>query len=150
MISRFDKSKIRPDLMGIVVMSHGPLADSILESAAVITGCEVENSAAFCLEANDNPEEYGSVISEAVNAFSGGCLIFLDLLGGTPSNQLIIHAKKNKKEILAVTGVSLPMIISAITLREDGLQEDDLLHQIIEESIAGIVNVKARMENMRK
>lgn len=150
MIERFDKTKIQSGLMGVVVMSHGPLAESVLESAAVITGNEIENSAAFCLETNDNPEEYGDVIEEAIQAFTEGCLIFLDLLGGTPFNQLLIRASKSGNLPVAITGVSLPMVLSAISLRKDGLSADELLEQIMEESSAGIVNVKARMESMKK
>lgn len=148
MIKKFDRSNMEPGLPGIVILSHGPLAASILESAAVITGSEVKNSAAFCLEAEDDPMEYGETVSEALKEFPDGCLIFTDIIGGTPYNQLMIHSRKNKTVPLAVTGVSLPMVIVAATLRQSGLSEDELLKAVISESIEGMINVKERFKAM--
>ena len=58
MIQKFKPDKIEKGLTGIIVLSHGPMAVGMLDSAAVILGNEVKNSAAFCLEANDDPEKY--------------------------------------------------------------------------------------------
>ena len=46
MIQRFEPDKIEKGTTGIIVLSHGPMAAGILDSAAVILGNEVKNSAA--------------------------------------------------------------------------------------------------------
>lgn len=47
---KFSKpEKINPDLPGIVILSHGPFAVALLETAQLIFG-EADNIAAFSLE----------------------------------------------------------------------------------------------------
>jgi mannose/fructose-specific phosphotransferase system component IIA len=150
MITNFDSTKVNPDLPGIITLSHGPLAKAVLESAAVILGMEIENSAAFCLEPDDNPMEYGKFVMESLEAFPKGCLICLDILGGSPFNQILLNYRKKESPPYAVTAVSLPMVISASTYRDAGLEPDELLETVIQESRDAVVNVKDMMEEIRR
>lgn len=150
MIKQFDESGIIPDMIGIMTLSHGPMASAILKSAAVISGEEVKNSAAFCLEADDDLMEYGKTVSAAIDAFPAGCLIFIDILGGTPYNQLVIQSRKKDKMPAALTGMSLPMIIVANMLRGSGMDGDTLIQAIMEECSTSVISVKERMESMKK
>jgi PTS system mannose-specific IIA component len=47
----------------------------------------------------------------------GGVLLATDMFGGTPSNLGITFLEQNKIEI--VTGVNLPMLIKAASMKED-------------------------------
>ena len=150
MIQRFEPDKIEKGTTGIIVLSHGPMAAGILDSAAVILGNEVKNSAAFCLESNDDPQVYGETVQKAIEEFHGDCVVFVDIIGGTPYNQLLLTSRKNGYIPLAVTGVNLPMVIVAASLRESGMEGDELLETMIEETKAGTINVKKRLEKMMK
>ena len=150
MIQKFKPDKIEKGLTGIIVLSHGPMAVGMLDSAAVILGNEVKNSAAFCLEANDDPEKYGETVQNAIESFQNDCLIFVDIIGGTPYNQLLLTSRKKGKIPLAVTGVNLPMVIVASSLRASGMKGDELIETMIEETKAGTINVKKRLEKKVK
>ena len=150
MIQKFDPAKLEKDLSGIVVVSHGPLAAAILESAAVIMGKEVPNSAALCLEAEDEPSEFGEKLIEIMQSFESGCLVFTDIIGGTPYNQLVMQARKNHIVPAAITGVSLTMILVAASLRQPGMEEDEMLEMIMKENLDGMINVKERFQAMSK
>ena len=46
-----------------------------------------------------------------------GVLVFVDLLGGTPCNQSLMLCQQRRMEVL--TGVNLPMLIKAHSLRSE-------------------------------
>lgn len=139
----FEKENIQPGVPGILLLSHGPLASAIVESAAMIIG-EQPNLAAFGLEPCDALEDYINAVLEAYNAFGGDALILLDLFGGTPCNQITLAALRNHLDILALSGLSLPMVIEACTLRSDA-SGMELLRQVEEVTKIGVVNITEKM-----
>lgn len=139
----FDKENIQPGLPGIILLSHGPLAPAIVESALLIIG-EQPNLAAFGLETVDTLEDYSTAVMEAYHAFEGNALVLIDLYGGTPCNQMILAALKNKLDILALSGLNLPMVMDACTLRQDA-SGPELLEQVEEVAKIGIVNITSKL-----
>ena len=90
-------------------------------------------------------------MQNAIESFQNDCLIFVDIIGGTPYNQLLLTSRKKREVIpLAVTGVNLPMVIVASSLRASGMKGDELIETMIEETKAGTINVKKRLEKMVK
>ena len=58
-----------------------------------------------------------------------GVLVFVDILGGTPSNT-IFKCLEDKK-FKAFAGVSMPMVVQAVTMRE-GATADELYESVLE------------------
>lgn len=141
----FEKENIQPEIPGIILLSHGPLAPAIVESASLIIG-EQPNLAAFGLEASDSLEEYAACVMEAYHAYAGNALVLIDLYGGTPCNQLVLAALKNKLDVLALSGLSLPMVMEACTLRLDASGKE-LLAQVEEIAKLGIINITDKLAN---
>jgi len=113
----FDRDAIQPELPGIVLLSHGNLAIGMLDTMRLVLGNSV-NVAAFTLEAGDDPLVYRQRFLEGIEAFPAGCVIFIDMFGGSPCNQFLLSAPQLSKPYCAFTGMSLPLISEANAMRE--------------------------------
>ena len=116
MRSTFEKKEVKENIPGVLLLSHGPLALSLVESAEMIFG-KADNVSAFSLDYGDDVAEYADSFVEALQSYKDGCVILVDLLGGTPCNQLLIYAKRNNKKFNIVSGANLPMLINVLALR---------------------------------
>jgi len=104
-------------MVGILIISHGDFAAGLLSAAEMIMGKQGQVLAAG-LQPEASPEEFLEVIqSQVAQLDSGdGVLVLADLFGGSPANSAayLVHDKLN---VEVVTGVSLPMLLEALTLR---------------------------------
>ncbi len=110
-------SDLKEDLPVIILMSHGPFAEALLESARLIAG-EIENAAYLCLEEGDNPQDFRKEIEKLLNSFAQRKIVMVDLLGGTPCNSFVSVVNSLKSEVLAVSGMNLPMLLEVISSRK--------------------------------
>lgn len=111
------EQEVNEIIPGIILMSHGPLAVGLLETARMLFG-EIENIEAYSLEEGENLEEYYQHIVDAIKKFPTGVIVFIDIFGGTPCNQMMRYIQEQDKVIEVVTGMNLPMLIHAATTRE--------------------------------
>ena len=65
----FDEKRNKEDEIGLIVLSHGPLAISLYESAKMIYG-DVENATALSLGYGDEISAYADEIEKAINFYS--------------------------------------------------------------------------------
>jgi len=104
-------------MIGLVVITHGRLAGSLLETAEMIVGPTVKTFAVGISRGEDIEllrQRLAEVLGEA-GSDGDGCLVMTDLFGGTPANLCAPHIRPLGLEVL--TGVNLPMLIKAISLR---------------------------------
>jgi PTS system mannose-specific IIA component len=107
-------------MIGIVVVTHGGLAQELVSATCRIVG-EIPDVAAVTIGWGDDPGASHEAIKVALAQVGGAdALILTDMFGGTPTN-LSLPFLSEKVEI--VTGVSLPMLIKATSLREGELRE---------------------------
>jgi PTS system mannose-specific IIA component len=107
-------------MIGIVVVTHGRIAEELVGAARTIVG-EVPAIAAVSIGWGDDPGAANEAIQRGLAEVGGGeTLVLTDMFGGTPTN-LSLPYLSEKVEI--VTGVNLPMIIKACSLREGALVE---------------------------
>ncbi len=104
-------------MLGIVVATHGRLADEILRTAEGIVG-KLEQCEAVSVGAELSIEDARARLGEAVKRVDtgDGVLVLTDMFGGTPAN-LALTFLDEKLEV--VTGVNLPMILKLATERSD-------------------------------
>ena len=69
-----------------------------------------------------------------------GTLILTDMLGGTPCNASVLLTKKFNIEVL--TGVNLPMILSAIFASRTVSNAKDLADKVLADGRKSMVNAK--------
>ena len=107
-------------MIGIVVVTHGRVAEELVNAVRTIHG-ELPGIAAVSIGWGDDATAASAAIERGI-AEAGGeaTLVLTDMFGGTPTN-LSLPFLSEKVEI--VTGVSLPMIIKAAGLREGALVE---------------------------
>ncbi len=103
-------------MIGGIIVSHGKLAQELLNALNIILG-EVVNIDAISIGWYDDVEESKKKISQSLKAVNkkNGVLIFTDMFGGTPSNLSFSFIDDNQIEI--ITGVNLPMLIKFASLQ---------------------------------
>jgi len=108
-------------MIGILIIAHGTLGESLLHCASHILGSRPRQLAQIGITPQDDPQ---LILPQAIKLMrtldSGhGVLIFTDIFGGTPSNiasRLLIPGK-----VEGASGVNLPMLIRALTYRNESL-----------------------------
>lgn len=104
------------NMVGAVIITHGSLAETLLDAAEAIAG-KIENALTVRCEKTEGAETVRAALKEAVGrADSGeGVVIFTDMFGGTPTNIALSFLEEGKVEV--ITGVNLPMLIKFSTHR---------------------------------
>jgi PTS system mannose-specific IIA component len=110
-------------MIGGLIVSHGKLAEELLNALTIIIG-EAINIEAISIGWYDDVEESKKKISQSLKRIEqkNGVVIFTDMFGGTASNLSFSFLKDNQVEI--ITGVNLPMLIKFVSLqRSNNLKE---------------------------
>jgi PTS system mannose-specific IIA component len=106
-------------MVGLVVATHGKLAEELLRTAEGIVG-RLEQAEAVSVASSSAMEEARERFGEAIHRVDtgDGVLVLTDMFGGTPAN-LALTFLDDKLEVL--TGVNLPMLLKLATARAEGL-----------------------------
>jgi mannose PTS system EIIA component len=104
-------------MIGVIVVTHGQLANELVKAATTIVG-DLPHLAAVSIGWHDDPTVAREAIERAIRQVEGpsGVLILTDMFGGTPSNLGLTFLEANRVEI--ITGVNLPMIIKLAQLQQ--------------------------------
>jgi mannose PTS system EIIA component len=102
-------------MVGILIVTHGKLAQELVETTRIIVGKNVENIVPITVDWNDDMSDIQKTISSAISKVDqgNGVLILTDMFGGTPSN-ISLSFLSDKVEI--ITGVNLPMLIKIVNV----------------------------------
>lgn len=114
-------------MIGAVIVTHGRLAESLVESAESITG-PVDLMRSVSVKKSDTTEAIRDMLVRSVHELDKGkgVIIFTDMFGGTPTNVALSLMTEGRVEV--ITGVNLPVLIKFISCRaEKSLQETALL-----------------------
>ena len=103
-------------MIGAVIVTHGRLAQELLEATERIVG-PTEGIKAVSIDWDDDVSEARLEIEKAVQSVDGDgrVLIFTDMFGGTPTNVSLSLLEEDHVEI--ITGVNLPMLIKLTSLQ---------------------------------
>lgn len=106
-------------MINILVISHGEFAEGICKSAEMIIG-EQENLKTVIFNPGESLDTLVEKLKKAINEFDNDFshLLLVDIFGGSPSNATALLLAENYK-INAVSGVNLPMLLEALTEREN-------------------------------
>lgn len=100
----------------IVVVTHGLLANGLLNNAEMIVG-HSEDLYSIGFFEGDDPAELTEKIERIVTKNNDPTLILVDILGGTPCNCSAQMLKYKDVEI--ITGVNTPMLLQMLEDREE-------------------------------
>ena len=104
-------------MIGVVVVTHGQLANELLNAAEMIVG-DLPGFTAVSIGWHDEVNDARDDIAQAIERVraDGGVLLLTDMFGGTPSNLGMTFLEHEKLEV--ITGVNLPMLIKLASLRQ--------------------------------
>jgi PTS system mannose-specific IIA component len=103
-------------MIGVVVVTHGQLANELVNAAEMIVG-DLPQFAAVSIGWHDEVNDAREDIAQAIERVRGdaGVLILTDMFGGTPSNLGMTFLEKDRIEV--ITGVNLPILIKLASLQ---------------------------------
>ena len=103
-------------MIGVVVVTHGQLANELVNAAEMIVG-DLPQFTAVSIGWHDEVNDARDDIAQAIERVRGedGVLLLTDMFGGTPSNLGMTFLEKDRLEV--ITGVNLPMLIKLAGLR---------------------------------
>ena len=124
-------------MIGIVLISHGKMAEGMVDSAKLFFGDAIEQLAYVTLNMEDNPEDFQNLLAEAIKEVDGGegVIVLADLLGGTPSNRAAYLVSDN---VQVITGMNLTIFLELMGLRLGGAVD---VHNLITTGQSGIVSL---------
>jgi PTS system mannose-specific IIA component len=129
-------------MIGIVLVTHGRLADELVSALEHIVGPQ-EGVATVCIRPDDDMEQRRRDILAAIERVGadGGAILLTDMFGGTPSNLSISVMNETGVEVIA--GVNLPMMIQLARVRKT----HDLASAVSEAQEAGrkYINVASQL-----
>ncbi|MFP4453868.1 MAG: PTS sugar transporter subunit IIA [Desulfobacterales bacterium] len=104
-------------MIGIVIVTHGQLGETLIETAAIIFGERPEDITSVSIDLSEDVNKLRSKIQKAINSVSEneGVIILTDMFGGTPSNLSYSFLEEGSIEV--ISGVNLPVVIKAVNLR---------------------------------
>ena len=118
-------------MVGLVIATHGHLADELVSTAEQIVG-KLAAVATCLVEPGAAPTEIRAKVRDAVRSVDSGdgVIVLADLFGGTPCNQSLTMLGQLELEVL--TGVNLPMLLKANSLRHGALSLQALAQALAE------------------
>ena len=128
-------------MVGILLLTHAPLGQAFIEAASHVFRTRPERLDAIDVRADQDPVEVKWLAKATIARLDdgSGVLVITDVMGGTPSNCTLSLCQPGHVEVIA--GISLPMLLRAITYR------NDTLDVVVEMALSGGQNGAVRVDN---
>ena len=128
-------------MVGILLMTHAPLGQAFITAVAHVFRGPTERFEAIDVTADQDLAEVNALAREAIKRLDDGTgvLVITDIKGGTPAN--CCNALTDGGNVEVIAGISLPMLLRAITYRRDTLDV------VVEMALAGGQGGAVRVDN---
>jgi len=126
-------------MVGILIITHGALGESLIHSATHVMGARPMQLAHIGVSLEDDPQQ---VLPGALSLLQSldqgrGVLVLSDVYGATPSN--IAGRLLTPGKIEGVAGVNLPMLVRALTYRNEPLKT--VVAKAVSGGIEGVMQI---------
>lgn len=128
-------------MIGILLLTHAPLGNAFIDAATHVFRARPERMEAIDVTADQDTAEVNRLAKQAITRLDdgSGVLVITDVMGGTPSNCTLRLGEPGHIEVIA--GISLPMLLRALTYR------NDTLDVVVEMALAGGQSGAVRVDN---
>jgi PTS system mannose-specific IIA component len=128
-------------MVGILLLTHAPLGQAFIAAVAHVFRGTTERFEAIDVTADQDIGEVHDLARDAIARLDegNGVLVITDIKGGTPSN--CCNSLTIPGEVEVIAGISLPMLLRAITYRRDTLDV------VVEMALAGAQSGAVRVDN---
>jgi PTS system mannose-specific IIA component len=125
--------------VGLLLLSHGPLANALRETVHMLEPDEPDDIGALSLAWDEATEAATRRLEKAIAEHDKGrgVVLLTDMFGGTPSNLALAFLEPGVVEI--VTGINLPMVVKARALAREGQSARDIAHVLVDRGRRAIV-----------
>jgi len=108
-------------MIGLLIAAHGNLGESLIQCATYVLGRRPEGLRALDLTAYADTDTMVDVARRQIEELDqgNGVLVLADIYGATPCNTVCKLLRPGRVE--AVAGVSVPMLLKALTYRDEPL-----------------------------
>ena len=117
-------------MVDFVIVTHGTLAPSLLESAQMLVG-DQEGVDTLTLSLGESIDEFRDQVAKTLDVAAergNEVMVISDMLAGSPFNCVCAASEKHSFEHL--TGVNFPLLLEMLSLRADSSA-----HQLVELAI---------------
>ena len=126
-------------MVGILIVSHGTFGEALIRCASHVLGARPERVAQLGVLVHDDPDE---ILQQARNLAreldeGDGVLVLSDICGATPCN--IAARLLESGRIEGLSGVSLPMLIRALTYRNEPIES--VVRKAMSGGLEGVVHL---------
>jgi mannose PTS system EIIA component len=128
-------------MIGILLLTHAPLGAAFIDAATHVFRARPDRMEAIDVRADQDTNEVNAMAREAITRLDdgSGVLVITDVMGGTPSNCTLKLCHPGHIEVIA--GISLPMLLRALTYR------NDTIDVVVEMALAGGQGGAVRVDN---
>ena len=126
-------------MVGILIVAHGAFGEALIHCASHVLGKRPPLVLQLGVTVHDDPELILPQAQELAKQVDqgDGVLVLSDVLGATPCNIASRLLKPNKVE--GVSGVNLPMLIRALTYRDEPLAT--VTEKAIRGGVSGVIHL---------
>ncbi|EXI91613.1 MAG: EIIAB-Man [Candidatus Accumulibacter sp. BA-94] len=126
-------------MIGIFLVTHGTLGESLIQNVCHVLNKRPPLIAQLGVAAQDDPLDILPLARLLLKEVDGGegVLVMTDVFGATPGNLALKLLEPGHVE--GVSGVSLPMLLRALTYRERGMET--MLQKAISGARDGVVRL---------
>lgn len=126
-------------MIGILIVAHGALGESLIHCASHVMGGRPLHLLNLGVTVHDDPEAILPLARTLVDTLDQGqgVLVLSDIFGATPCNIAGRLLEPGRVEV--VSGVNLPMLVRALTYRNEPL--DKVVEKAMSGAHEGVVHV---------
>ena len=127
-------------MIGIFLITHGTFGESLIQNVCHVLNKHPPQISQLGVAAQDDPLDILPMAKLLLNEVDqgDGVLILTDVLGATPANLALKLLEPGRIE--GVAGVSLPMLLRALTYRKGDMET--LLKKAISGGHDGVINMQ--------
>lgn len=128
-------------MIGILLVTHGSFGESLIQNVCHVLNKRPPLIAQLGVAAQDDPLDILPLARLLLREVDGGegVVVMTDVFGATPANLALKLLEPGRIE--GVSGVSLPMLLRALTYRERGMET--MLQKAISGAHDGVVKLQA-------
>jgi PTS system mannose-specific IIA component len=128
-------------MIGILLVTHGSFGESLIQNVCHVLNKRPPLIAQLGVAAQDDPLDVLPLARLLLREVDGGegVLVMTDVFGATPANLALKLLEPGRVE--GVSGLSLPMLLRALTYRERGMET--MLQKAISGAHDGVVKLPA-------
>lgn len=136
-------------MIGILLLSHGKMAEGMLDSCNLFFH-QPEKIRAIGLAEGAGVDEFDREIIEAIDEIDdgSGVVVLADLFGGTPSNRCL-YLLAQQKHIKVITGMNFSMLLELLGVRQSISTIEELdVKALVDIGINGIKDLEDELKKL--